>query len=59
MDKHSGRCSVSTVPSKKKARSILIKEVSGEINSEAFSGELPSKKQSDYARQKNCEPLQP
>ena len=57
MDKYSGRCSVSNAPSRK-ARSILTEDRLGEINPDAFAGELPSKKQSDYARQQNCEPLQ-
>ena len=30
----------------------------GEINPEVFTGDLPSKKQSDYARQQNCNSLQ-
>lgn len=39
-------------------RCMLNKRSLGEINPEAFTGDLPSRKRSDYARQQNCKSLQ-
>ena len=57
MGKRSGICSVSITQSIQ-SRCILIEDVLGEINAEAFTGDLPSQKQLDYARQQNCKPFQ-
>ena len=58
MGKCSGICSVSITLSSP-SRCVLIEDILGEINAEAFTGDLPSKKQSDHARQQNCEHSNP